>query len=69
MDRHVGYAKRIRVRMPFAATRYAWDCRPFGLGRIVAPMIPTTIDLAEGVCLNLATGDIRAESALARRSA
>lgn len=67
--RHLGTAKRIRVRMPFSALRFAWDCRPFGFGRIVAPMTSGTIEIAAGVDLNLATGELRAASGSQRRSA
>ena len=69
MNKPLGRARRIRARMPFGATRAAWDCRRFGLGRVVAPVIPAIIELADGVLLNLATGEIRAESCSARRSA
>lgn len=57
--RLLGKAKRIRVKMP-AAARCAWDCRPFGLGRVVAPMMATDIEIANGVMLNLRSGELRA---------
>lgn len=69
MDRCLGYAERIRVRMPGSAIRHAWDCRPFGLGRVVAPCMSTTIDLAEGIRLNLANGELRADASQAQKSA
>ena len=67
--RHLGTAKRIRVRMPFMATRAAWDCRPYGFGCIVAPIASGAIEIAPGVDLNLATGELRAFSGSQRRSA
>jgi len=67
--RILGHATRIRVRMPFLATRYAWDCRPFGFGRVVAPRTQGAIDLAPGVELNLANGELRCEAHAVRRSA
>ncbi|HXQ20457.1 MAG TPA: hypothetical protein VN812_02200 [Candidatus Acidoferrales bacterium] len=67
--KHLGTAKRIRVRMPLCATRYAWDCRPFGFGRVVAPVASGVIDIAPGVQLDLATGELRSEVCLQRRSA
>jgi hypothetical protein len=67
--RRLGYATRIRVRMPLLATRYAWDCRPFGFGRIVAPCVPGMIEIAPGVELSLADGELRCEAHTVRRSA
>jgi len=67
--RTIGTARRIRVRMPISGYRSAWDCRPFGFGRIVAPVIDGVIDIAPGVHLNLATGRLRSESESERRSA
>jgi len=65
----VGTAKRVRVRMPLKATRSAWDCRPFGLGRIVAPIASGAIEIAPGMDLDLATGEIWAASETQRNSA
>ena len=65
----LGTAKRIRVRMPFLTQRYAWDCRPFGFGRIVAPVTTGAIEVAPGVHLDLATGEIRTDAYSQRRSA
>jgi hypothetical protein len=67
--RHIGIATRVRVRMPLSAIRSAWDCRPFGFGRIVAPMVSGMIEIAPGVDLNLATGEVRAVRESQRRSA
>jgi hypothetical protein len=67
--RHLGTAKRIRVRMPLSATRYAWDCRPFGFGRIVAPVASGVIEIASGVQLDLANGELRSEACSQRRYA
>jgi hypothetical protein len=55
--------------MPLSAIRSAWDCRPFGFGRIVAPMVSGVIEIAPGVDLNLATGEVRAVRESQRRSA
>jgi hypothetical protein len=67
--RCMGNAKRIRVRTPFGSSRAAWDCRPFGLGRIVAPVADGEIEIACGVYLNLHTGALRTEPTAERRSA
>ena len=67
--KHLGAAKRIRVRLPFSRTRSAWDCRPFGFGRIVAPVASGVIEIASGVHLDLATGELRCEVSSHRRSA
>jgi hypothetical protein len=67
--RCLGHARRIRVRLPLYATRYAWDCRPFGFGRIIAPRVSGSIDLAPGVELDLANGELRCEAHSVRRSA
>src|SRR5438445_11397740 len=66
---HVGTAKRIRVRLRFSAIRSAWDCRPFGFGRIVAPVASGVIELGPGVDLNLRTGELMAVGGSERRSA
>jgi len=63
--KRLGRAKRVRVKMDFAATHSAWDCRPFGLGRIVAPVMSAVIDIARGVQLNLRTGELRAATYVA----
>jgi len=55
----IGCAKRILVSMPLGERRGAWDCRPFGLGRIVAPIIPMHIELEPGTHLDLATGELQ----------
>lgn len=55
----IGCAKRIQVEMPLGAQRSAWDCRPFGFGRIVAPVAPLQIELEPGTCLDLSTGEIQ----------
>ena len=56
--RKIGSAKRIRVRLPLGEIRDAWDCRPFGLGRIVAPALPVKIELEPGTHLDLGTGEL-----------
>src|SRR5437868_5094689 len=66
-EKRLGQAQRIRVRMPLSATRMAWDCRPFGFGRIVTPRVRATIEIADGVHLNLMTGELRADVQSARR--
>ena len=63
----LGTAKRIRVRMPLGCYRYAWDCRPFGFGRIVAPVADGSIEIAPQIELDLGSGELHAEAA--RRSA
>jgi len=65
----VGTAKRVRVRMPFRATRSAWDCRPFGFGRVVAPLVSGAVEIAPGVDLDLATGELWAIRGTQRDSA
>jgi hypothetical protein len=69
MEKILGRAKRVRVRLPLSAKRSAWDCRPFGFGRVVAPRINMEIEIADGVHLNLATGELRAVVHGARRLA
>ena len=70
-NRHkcLGTAKRIRVHLPLGSSRSAWDCRPFGFGRVVAPVADGEIDIAPGVHLNLASGALRTEVNTERRSA
>jgi hypothetical protein len=58
-SRRIGYAKRIRVQMPLGARREAWDCLPFGLGRVVAPTLPTRVEIAQGTYLDLSSGEVR----------
>ena len=67
--RMLGRATRIRVRLPLGAIARAWDCRPFGFGRIVAPVAQGRIEIAPHVELDLATGDICAEPNWQTRSA
>lgn len=67
--RYLGTAKRVRVRMPLLTTRSAWDCRPYGFGRIVGPIASGAIEIAPGVDLNLATGDLLLVGSSQRRSA
>lgn len=56
--KQIGNAKRIRVELPLGAKRTAWDCRPFGFGRIVTPRAPVTIELGSGIMLDAATGAV-----------
>ena len=65
----LGNAKRIRVRTPLGISRAAWDCRPFGFGRVVAPIADGEIDIAAGVHLSLADGALRIEGHAQQRSA
>jgi hypothetical protein len=65
----LGRAKRIRVRVSFSGFTKAWDCRPFGFGRIVAPVASGRIEIAPRVELDLGTGEIRAEARAQQRSA
>jgi hypothetical protein len=55
----VGRAKRIRVQLPLGAQRQAWDCRPFGFGRIIAPRAHMLVELEPSMHLDLLTGEIR----------
>ncbi len=59
-SRRIGYAKRIRVRLALGAQHEAWDCRPFGFGRVVAPTLPTQVEIARGTYLDLQSGEVRA---------
>ncbi|MGD9764741.1 MAG: hypothetical protein AB7V27_13585 [Candidatus Binatia bacterium] len=54
----LGQAKRVQVTTACGARATAWDCRPFGLGRIIAPKIPIKIELEPGMDLELATGEL-----------
>ena len=65
----LGQAKRIRVRTNFGSYSEAWDCRPFGFGRIVAPRASGSVEIAPRVELDLATGELRAETSLQKRLA
>jgi hypothetical protein len=56
----LGCAKRITVEMPLGARRGAWDCRPFGFGRIITPVLPIRIELDNGTHLDLRSGELRA---------
>jgi hypothetical protein len=56
--RTIGCAKRVRVKMPLGQTRLAWDCRPFGLGRIVTRVLPIEIELNPGMHLNAPSGRV-----------
>jgi hypothetical protein len=67
--KRLGNAKRIRVRTALGSSCSAWDCRPFGLGRVVAPVVDGEIEIAHGVHLNLSTGALRTEPSSERRSA
>ncbi|HVM96240.1 MAG TPA: hypothetical protein VMT89_07615 [Candidatus Acidoferrales bacterium] len=68
MQKQLGFAKRIRARVGFGS-RTAWDCRAFGFGRIVAPRMEAFVEIAEGVHLHLASGEILADVGSNRRSA
>jgi len=57
--RKIGSAKRIRVELPLGDVREAWDCRPFGLGRIIAPQLAVQIEIAPGTHLDLRTGELQ----------
>lgn len=59
-SKRIGFAKRIRVQMPFGAREKAWDLRPFGLGRVIAPELPTCVEIAQGTFLDLSSGELRA---------
>lgn len=55
----IGSAKRINVGLGLGQRRRAWDCRPFGFGRIVTPILPVAIELEPGTHLDLHTGELR----------
>lgn len=55
----IGCAQRIRVETPLGERRTAWDCRPFGFGRIVTPVLPVQIELQPGTHLDLRSGEVR----------
>jgi len=57
----IGSAKRISVELGMGARQGAWDCRPFGFGRVVTPRMPVEIELEPGTHLDLHTGELRAE--------
>lgn len=59
-SRRVGFAKRVRVQLPLGARHEAWDCRPFGLGRVIAPQMPARVEIAQGTYLDLSSGEVRA---------
>ena len=65
----IGNARRVRVEMPLGAKRTAWDCRPFGYGRIVTPRMDVQIDLGSGVRLDAATGALMASRRATRQLA
>ena len=58
----IGSAKRVRVKLPLGQTCLAWDCRPFGLGRIVTRDVPVDIELDPGMHLNAHTGRVWTDS-------
>ena len=58
----IGCAKRVRVTTPLGTRRQAWDCRAFGLGRVITPMLPVQIEISEGVHLDVHTGEVRSEA-------
>lgn len=64
--KRIGYAKRVRARSPFGARLWAWDLRPFGLGRVAAPAVATRVEIARDTTLDLVSGEIRLGSASAR---
>jgi hypothetical protein len=59
--RTIGSAKRINVELGMGAKYRAWDCRPFGFGRVVTPILPVQIELEPGTHLDLHTGELLAE--------
>jgi hypothetical protein len=55
----IGKAKRVRVDMPLGERCSAWDCRPFGFGRLVTPRLPIQVELQPGTHLDLRSGELR----------
>lgn len=64
--KRIGYAKRVRARSPFGTRLWAWDCRPFGLGRVAAPALATRVEIARDTTLDLVSGEVRLATAAAR---
>ena len=56
----IGCAKRVTVELPLGEHRGAWDCRPFGFGRIITSRLPIKIELDQGIHLDLRSGQLRA---------
>ena len=57
----LGFARRVRMRLPAGAVRRGWDCRSLGFGRIIAPALPMSLEIASDVVLNLRSGELRAK--------
>jgi len=57
--RTLGCAKRVRVETLLGDQHGAWDCRPFGFGRIVTPLVPVQIELEPGTLLDVYSGEVR----------
>jgi len=55
----LGCAKRVHVETLLGERRGAWDCRPFGFGRVVTPIIEMRIELEPGTHLDLHSGEVR----------
>ena len=58
--KRIGSAKRVSVELGMGMRHRAWDCRPFGFGRVVTPILPVEIELEPGTHLDLRTGELRA---------
>jgi hypothetical protein len=57
--RRMGRARRVVVHLPFGARRRAWDCRPFGFGRVIAPKTDGEVAIAPDTVLDLSCGELR----------
>ena len=57
--RMIGCARRVRVKLPLGKRLSAWDCRPFGFGRIVTRLLPMQIKLDRQTRLDIRTGEVR----------
>ena len=55
----VGCAKRVHVETLLGERHGAWDCRAFGFGRVVTPVMPMQIELEPGTHLDLHSGELR----------
>ena len=62
----MGRARRVVVMLPFGARRRAWDCRRFGFGRVIAPQVDMSLQLAPDTFLDLSDGELRRVSGRGR---
>lgn len=65
----MGRARRVVVMLPFGARRRAWDCRPFGFGRVIAPQVDMKLQLDPDTVLDLSDGELQRVSGRGRMAA